>query len=122
MTIFNCMVDNIATPLDMTLAALADPTRRAIFSQLADGASPVSRLAEPYDMSLNAVSKHIKILERAGLVRRERRGRVHMIEATPHALEEAAGWFDAQRRFWASRLDRLEALMRAEDEGGDTDV
>ena len=111
------------TVLDHTLAALADPTRRALLKQLGQGAQPVTRLAAPHDMSLNAVSKHIKILERAGLVRRQRQGRTHMIIADPAPMRAAADWFETQRQFWATRLDRLEALLMEEnlENGGENE-
>lgn len=104
------------TILDLALAALADPTRRAIFARLAHGERRVSELAEPFDMSLNAVSKHIKTLERAGLVRRRRAGRDHYLSAQRHRFEETAAWFEQHRRFWNERLDRLEAAIHSEDE------
>ncbi|MEO0982630.1 MAG: metalloregulator ArsR/SmtB family transcription factor [Pseudomonadota bacterium] len=106
--------------MDRTLSALADPTRRAILARLSTGERRVTELAVPFDMSLNAISKHIKTLERAGLVRRRRAGRTHFITADPAPIEAAAKWFDRQRQFWNTRLDRLESLLAAEDnlEGG----
>ena len=103
--------------LDGVLAALADPTRRAIMTALGNGEQRVGDLAAPFEMSLNAVSKHVKTLERAGLVRRRRAGRENFIAANPAAIEKTAGWFDAQRKFWNARLDRLEQLMREEADG-----
>ena len=100
--------------LDRTLAALADPTRRAILNTLTTGEQRVSDLAEPFDMSLNAVSKHIKTLEQAGLVERRRAGRTHYLKANPLPIEQAADWFDQQRQFWKSRLDKLESLINME--------
>ena len=76
----------------------------------------VTEIAAPFDMSLNAVSKHVKTLERASLVRRRRVGREHFLSANPAAIEKTAQWFDAQRKFWNARLDRLEALMKLETE------
>ncbi|MGV6820806.1 MAG: ArsR/SmtB family transcription factor [Parvularcula sp.] len=102
------------TRLDGVLAALADPTRRAIFTALRGGEQRVTDLAHPFDVSLNAISKHIKTLERAGLVQRRRAGREHFVIANPAPLEDAGRWFDAQRAFWNERLDRLEVLMRKE--------
>jgi len=96
---------------DATLMALADPTRRRILSSLAQGERRVTELAEPFDTSLNAISKHIKKLEAAGLVRRRRVGRDHFLSADPTPIHDAAAWFDAQRQFWNARLDRLEALL-----------
>lgn len=101
--------------LDQTLLALADPTRRAILDRLARGPARVTELAEPFEISLNSVSKHIRILERARLVRRRKEGREHILSIDPKPLDEAAEWMDRQRGFWTSRLDALEAALRAED-------
>ena len=101
--------------LDQTLMALADPTRRAILNRLARGSARVTELAEPFDISLNSVSKHIRILERARLVRRRKEGREHILTLDPGPLDEAAEWMDRQRTFWIGRLDALEAALRAED-------
>jgi DNA-binding transcriptional ArsR family regulator len=103
------------TPLDHTLAALADPTRRAILQRLAQGEARVTELAGPFAMSLNAVSKHIRMLERARLVQRRRAGRDHFLSLDPGPLDEAVAWISAQRAAWSQRLDTLEALLRAED-------
>lgn len=95
--------------LGETLAALADPTRRAILTRLTRrGEARVTEIARPFAMSLNAVSKHILVLERARLVRRRRAGREHFLSANPAPLDEAAAWIDQQRRFWATRLGDLE--------------
>ena len=101
--------------LDDTLLALADPTRRAILDRLARGSARVTELAEPFDISLNSVSKHIRILERAHLVRRRRSGREHILSIEPRALDDAAEWMDRQRGLWTHRLDALETALRAED-------
>jgi DNA-binding transcriptional ArsR family regulator len=101
--------------LDSTLLALADPTRRAILERLAQGESRVTDLAEPFAISLNAVSKHIRMLERAHLVRRRRVGREHLLSFNPQPLNQAAAWIDAQRAFWTARLRALDALLKAED-------
>lgn len=101
--------------LDQTLVALADPTRRAILTRLSRGPARVTELAEPFAISLNSVSKHIRILERANLVRRCRQGREHILSLDPAPLDEAAEWIDRQRSFWTARLDTLEATLRAED-------
>lgn len=103
------------TALDYTLIALADPTRRAILQRLARGEARVTDLAEPFAMSLNAVSKHIRMLERARLVRRRRAGREHLLSLDPRPLDEAAAWIAAQRDAWTARLDALDALLQAED-------
>lgn len=97
--------------LDVTFAALADPTRRAILQRLASGDASVLELAEPFAMSQPAISKHLKVLERAGLVSRGRdaqRRPVHL-EATP--LREATDWLVKYREFWEARFDRLDALL-----------
>jgi DNA-binding transcriptional ArsR family regulator len=94
--------------LDQTLAALADPTRRAIPQRLAQGEARVTELARPFAISLNSVSKHIRVLERAQLVRRRRSGREHLMSFHPEPLDEAAVGIEAQRAFWTARLDALE--------------
>ncbi len=97
--------------LSLTLSALADPTRRGILAQLAEGEATVGELAEPYDMSLAAVSKHLKVLEKAGLISRgkEAQWRPCRLEAEP--LREVAGWIEGYRRFWTESLDRLETYL-----------
>lgn len=104
------------TTLDHTLTALADPTRRAILQRLAQGEARVTELADPFAMSLNGVSKHIRMLERADLVRRRHAGREHFLSLNPQPLDEAAAWIVNQRAAWTARLDTLAALLRAEDE------
>jgi DNA-binding transcriptional ArsR family regulator len=101
--------------LDHTLSALADPTRRAILQRLSRGEARVTELAEPFDMSLNAVSKHIRMLERAKLVRRRKIGRDHFLSFEPRSLDAAAEWIATQRALWNARLDILENLLRGED-------
>src|SRR5689334_22265553 len=105
----------MSATLDNTLVALADPTRRAILHRLARGEMRVTDVAEPFAMSLNAVSKHIRMLERARLVKRRREGREHILKLDPTPLDEAAEWIAKQRAFWTSRLDALEMLLREED-------
>jgi DNA-binding transcriptional ArsR family regulator len=100
--------------LDDTLLALSDPTRRAILQRLTLGEARVTELAKPFSISLNAVSKHIRMLERARLVRRRRLGREHFLSFDGAALEDAAAWIERQRAFWTSRLDALDALLEAE--------
>jgi DNA-binding transcriptional ArsR family regulator len=97
--------------LSATFAALADPTRRAILARLRRGAASVQELAEPFDMSLPAISKHLKVLERAGLVSRSRdaQRRPCRIEAAP--LEEATEWMERYRRFWEGSFDRLDDYL-----------
>lgn len=104
------------TALDHTLLALADPTRRAILARLADGEARVTEIAGPLPMSLNGVSKHIRMLERAALVRRRKAGREHFLSLNPEPLDAAAEWIAAQRALWTRRLDVLADLLRAEDE------
>ena len=101
--------------MDRTLAALADPTRRAILHRLTDGEARVTEIARPFPMSLNAVSKHIKVLEEAALVRRRREGREHLLSLSPQPLDEAAAWIEAQQAAWNRRLDALERMLQDED-------
>ncbi|MFY9599735.1 MAG: metalloregulator ArsR/SmtB family transcription factor [Pseudolabrys sp.] len=93
--------------LSTTFAALADPTRRAILARLALGETSVLKLAEPFDMSLPAVSKHLKVLERAGLITRTRDAQMRPCRIDVRALKEADGWLEEYRRLWDERLDRL---------------
>ena len=98
--------------LSLTFAALADPTRRAILARLALGETSVTELAKPFDMSVPAVSKHLKVLEHAGLIARSREAqwRPARLEAGP--LQDAANWIEHYRRFWEERLDRLDAYLK----------
>jgi DNA-binding transcriptional ArsR family regulator len=109
------MVKYSTATLNRTFAALADPTRRRILAHLARGSSRVTHLARPHAMSLPAVSKHLRILEKAGLLRRRRYGRVHemQLEATP--LKQAAKWVEEYRKFWEGSLDRLAAYLEKEN-------
>ena len=102
--------------LDLVFHALGDPTRRAMLHRLAKREHTVSELAEPYDMSLASVSKHIKALERAGLVKRRVRGRIHYCRLNPRPLEKADSWLRAYERLWDLRLARLEELLRHPDD------
>ena len=106
------MVEYGEQALDQTYAALADPTRRAILTRLLQQEARVTELAEPFAISLNAVSKHLQVLERAGLIRREVRGREHYLSADPEQLQQAAEWLNTYRQFWAQRLDRLDTFLR----------
>ena len=101
--------------LDDTLVALADETRRGILKQLSAGDARVTELASPYAISLNSVSKHIRILERAGLVRRRVAGRDHFLSLDPAPMDGVAAWIERERAAWTTRLDKLEAALRAED-------
>lgn len=103
--------------LDETLTALADPTRRAILHRLADGEARVTELAQPFPISLNSVSKHIRVLERARLVRRRVAGREHFLTLDPAPLDEAAAWLNEQRALWAWRLAELDTILKEEDAG-----
>ena len=98
--------------LSTTFAALADPTRRAILARLQTGECSVSELAEPFDMSLPAVSKHLKVLERAGLIARSREAQWRPCHLNPKPLKEAADWIDHYRRFWEESFDRLDEYLR----------
>jgi DNA-binding transcriptional ArsR family regulator len=109
------MTPTTLTNLDQTLIALADPTRRAILERLSKGEARVTEVAQPFAMSLNAVSKHIRMLERARLVRRRYAGREHFLSLNREPLDEVAAWIEAQRAVWNARLDALDALLRAED-------
>jgi DNA-binding transcriptional ArsR family regulator len=104
----------VSDPLSATFAALADPTRRAILTRLAAGEASVTELAEPFEISLPAVSKHLKVLERAGLIERGRKAqwRPSRLDAGP--LRKAAVWIDAYRPLWEQRFDRLDAYLRRE--------
>jgi len=104
--------------LDDTLTALADPTRRAILAQLAQGEARVTELAQPFAISLNSVSKHIRMLERAGLVRRRVAGRDHFLSFDPAPLTAAERWIADQKALWAWRMGRLETLL--DESGGPT--
>lgn len=112
MPIFNRMVEYSDMELDRTLAALADPTRRAIVARLTEGDAKVGEVAEPFEMSLNAVSKHLKVLEGAGLVRREVRGREHWLSFDGAPLTAASDWIEHYREFWEGRLDALAGFLR----------
>ena len=97
--------------LDAVFAALADPTRRAIIERLSAGEARVTEVAEPFPMSLNAVSKHIRVLEASGMIERHRRGRDHVLSINTTSLDEIDGWIEATRRYWEKRLDAMEHLL-----------
>lgn len=97
--------------LSTTLSALADPTRRAILARLALGETTVSELAKPFEMSLPAVSKHLKVLERAGLITRGREAQWRPCRLAPAPLKEAASWLEQYRRLWDERFDRLDDYL-----------
>ncbi len=97
--------------LSAVLGAISHPSRRAIIARLSKGPARVTEIAAPFDMSLNAVSKHLKVLEEAGLVRREKQGRDHVIEFRGEPLKQVAGWVHDYERFWNEHLDRLESYF-----------
>ena len=102
----------MADQLSLTFGALADPTRRAILARLARGPAAVTELAAPFDMSLPAVSKHLKVLERAGLIERGREAQWRPCELKAKPLKDAAEWVERYRTFWEERLDRLDEYLR----------
>lgn len=104
-------VQGVAPGLDATFAALADPTRRAILARLAQGEASVTELAAPFAMTQPAISKHLKVLERAGLVSRGREAQRRPCRLEPRPLEEANAWLAGYRRFWEGRFQHLDALL-----------
>src|SRR3954451_7658334 len=98
--------------LDATFAALADPTRRAIVARLAAGDATVNELAEPFDLSLPGISKHLKVLERSGLITRRRRAQFRPCHLERHALDAAVDWIEENRRLWSERFDKLDDHLR----------
>jgi DNA-binding transcriptional ArsR family regulator len=98
--------------LDALFAALADPTRRAIIERLSRSEARVTDVAEPFPISLNAVSKHIRVLEETGVVERHRKGRDHILSINTRSLDEVDGWIGRTRRYWDERLDAMERLLR----------
>jgi DNA-binding transcriptional ArsR family regulator len=101
----------IMDQLGQVLSAVSDPTRRAIIDHLARGRSRVTDVAEPFAISLNSVSKHVKVLEAAGIVRRLRQGREHVLELNAAPLQDVSRWAQRYERFWNERLDRIEAFF-----------
>jgi DNA-binding transcriptional ArsR family regulator len=106
-------------PLSLTFAALADPTRRAILARLASGAASVKALAEPFDMSGPAVSKHLRVLERAGLVARGRQAQYRPRRLEPSPIKEVAEWAENYRRFWDASFKRLDQYLERMKEKGE---
>jgi DNA-binding transcriptional ArsR family regulator len=102
--------------LDTTFSALSDPTRRAIMSKLAEGEIPIMELASPFDMSLPAVSKHIRVLEKAGLLVRRKQGRVQYCRLNARPLRDAAKWLAFYQQFWDARLDSLADFLEEKSE------
>ena len=110
---------NAQAGLDATFSALSDPTRRAMLSRLSRGEATVTSLAAPFDISLPAISKHLRVLERAGLIHREKRGRVHRLRLKAEPMRKASEWLDFHQRFWEEGFD---ALARYLDETTDTET
>lgn len=100
-----------SSALDLAFYALSDPTRRAVVSRLVDGEAPVSVLAEPFEMALPSFAQHLRVLEGAGLITTEKRGRSRWCRLARPRIDEAADWLETERRRWADRLDRLEAYL-----------
>jgi DNA-binding transcriptional ArsR family regulator len=105
--------------LSSTFAALADPTRRAILGRLAQGEATVNELAEPFPISVQAVSKHLKVLERAGLISRGRTAQLRPSRLEGRPLGDAVAWLEEYRRFWEGGFDRLEQRLRASEKGSE---
>jgi DNA-binding transcriptional ArsR family regulator len=101
--------------LDLVFSALSDPTRRGMLERLAAGETNVSTLASPFDISQPAASKHLRVLERAGLIQRTRVGREHRIKADPRAIEQASTWIGLYARFWREQFDAVGAYLEAQD-------
>jgi DNA-binding transcriptional ArsR family regulator len=114
------MVKYYSQSLNRTFAALADPTRRRILAHLAQGDQRVTHLARPHAMSLPAVSKHLRVLEKAGLLRRRRYGRVHEIHLHATPLKKAAHWVEEYRKFWEGSLDRLAVYLEKTNSTSET--
>lgn len=112
------MVEQSPQTLDGVFHALADPTRRAMLRSLAEGQQTISQLAAPYAISFTAASKHVKVLERAGLLRRRIRGRTHICQLEPQPLASADRWLRYYEQLWTTQLDALAALFEAEDDDG----
>lgn len=104
-----------SSQLDLVFSALADPTRRGILERLADGQTNVGTLAEPHSMSQPAVSKHLRVLERAGLIRRTRQGREHRIRVDPRPIEAASTWIGRYAWFWKQQFDAVDAYLKARE-------
>lgn len=108
---------NYPQSLDAVFSALSDPTRRNIIERLARGPLTVGQIAANFSISQPAISKHVRILEESGLLRRQVEGRVHHCHLSPDAIEAAAGWIETQRQFWNGALDRLETLLAQTPQG-----
>lgn len=111
----------LSDPLSATLSALADPTRRAILARLAEGETSVTELAQPFAMSLPAVSKHLKVLERAGLITRSRSAQSRPCRLEPARMKDVAEWLEPYRRHWEQSFDRLDAYLTQLQSTGEGD-
>jgi len=107
---------NYNSSLNAVFAALSDPTRRAMLARLSEGSMTVKHLAEPFNISKPAISKHLKVLERAGLLSREIQGREHICRMEAHTLSEAASWIADYQKFWNEKLDALESWLHSSPE------
>ncbi len=106
--------------LDLTFSALSDATRRSILMRLADGTSTVGELAEPFDMSRPAISKHLRVLEKAGLVQTTRDGRISRCQLDARPMKDASEWVEKYRSYWESQLDSLARFFENQKSGGDS--
>ena len=122
LTIVNHMVNYSTSALDGTFAALANPTRRAILERLGQGEATVGSLAEPFSMSLPAISKHLRVLEKAGLLTRRKEGRVHHCSLVAKPMKDAAQWIDHYRHFWEGRFFALAPHLDEPKDGGPHEV
>jgi DNA-binding transcriptional ArsR family regulator len=109
----------LADPLSLTFGALADPTRRAILTRLAEGEATVNEIAEPFAMSLPAISRHLKVLERAGLIVRGREAQWRPSRLDTEPLDEAVAWMQSRKRTWEQQMDRLDAHLRSKGAADD---
>lgn len=105
-------MDNLSSSLDLVFGALADPTRRAVLERLCEGDASIGELAQPFDMALPSLMKHVRVLEAVGLVESQKNGRVRTCRLKPDAMTDAARWLAEQRAVWEARLDRLEAYAK----------
>ena len=115
------MVHHRSQPLDHTFAALADPTRRAILARLINGEASVKELAQPFDMTLTAIGKHVRVLERAGLLAHEKRGRVRVCRLEPEPLKDAVEWLSTYARFWDDQFSALADYLKDTDDEDSND-
>ena len=105
-------MDNLSPSLDLVFGALADPTRRAVLERLGEGDASIGELAQPFDMALPSLMKHVRVLEAVGLVESQKRGRVRTCRLKPAGMTDAERWLAEQRAAWEARLDRLEAYVK----------